>query len=609
MALYLKSENNLSDLESIDCALKNIGLGTISTQSSNQVHITGGSLSVDELVYKHYSRPLDAPGGALLRVNQNNLVEYVNFSDDWFFKPQKEIDITQFAESKAQDRFVRLDEIQKVALTGKYSDLLKKSGVPGTQLLNDVDYLQRKSNLGDLTDIQAARKNLGIGDLGNCNWNSVMVLDQLSVGSLYLNLNTSQEDAATLLAVEENELVPYTISKATNSTYGLVKLTDNVFLRENDTNCVPTVKAMTDYYNLTMNKIQSIDVNNLMKSFSVDDIIEEYGLLRKSRNFEEIPISQIYANLNLGTLSMVNIGEDVVLKDITLDANSTIRFVEHTDNRTGYLMVNELGKLTKSTAKPLATATRPGMVYLMSNYKVSYALGDISEAMSKFRYDVVPSAQTVNEFFELYRIQVQTLESSIPKTIKDVSGFENFMLIEDNMRVHNPSIARTNLGLSAVAHTGSWEDIIDKPTNISYFNNDKGYLVKDNCLSELSENATSARTNLGLGDLATVDSNAVQFLGGSGVFSKLRVTDMFQYKKGNENQGKFLNCVNPQGEANWVDLPIASQNQAGIVCVTSDLNDSDPTKAVSSSAMYKLYTELTMRLGIYSDLISRLSSL
>lgn len=40
-----------------------------------------------------------------------------------------------------------------------------------------------------------------------------------------------------------------------------------------------------------------------MKSFSVDDIIEEYGLLRKSRNFEEIPISQIYANLNLGTLS------------------------------------------------------------------------------------------------------------------------------------------------------------------------------------------------------------------------------------------------------------------------------------------------------------------
>ena len=44
MALYLKSENNLSDLDSIECALKNIGLGTISTQSSNQVHITGGSV-------------------------------------------------------------------------------------------------------------------------------------------------------------------------------------------------------------------------------------------------------------------------------------------------------------------------------------------------------------------------------------------------------------------------------------------------------------------------------------------------------------------------------------------------------------------------------------
>tara|TARA_B110000483_G_C18188698_1_gene540053 strand:- start:329 stop:2158 length:1830 start_codon:yes stop_codon:yes gene_type:complete len=609
MAQYLKSENNLSDLQSIDCALKNIGLGTMSTQSSNYVHITGGTISVDELVYKPATLSTDPSEIALLRVNQNNVVECLNVSDNWFFRPQNEIDVTKFAESTSDDRFVRLNEIKKVARTGKYADLVNSTSVPGTNLINDVDYLQRSSNLSDIPNILAARNSLGIGNLGSSNWNSVMVLDQLSVGSLYLDIQNSEKDAATLLAVQDNKLIPYTISKATDSTYGLVKLTDTIFSRENDVNCVPTIRAMNNYYNLTMNKIESMDVNNLIDSFTVDDIIQHYGLLRKSRNFDEIPISQLYANLNLGTLSMINEGDDVVLKNITLDTDSTIKFIDHMDNKTGYLMVDELGQLTKSTAKPLATAARPGMVYLMSNYNIEYALGDISPAMSKFRYDVVPSAQTVNEFFEIYDTQVHNLESSIPKTIKDVPGFENFMLIEDNMQVHNPSIARTNLGLSAVAHTGSWDDIIEKPVNISYFNNDKNYLTKENYLSELSDNPTSARKNLGLGDLATVDSNAVQFLGGSGTFNNLKITEMFQYKKGNENQGKVMTCVNPQGEGSWVHLPIATQSQLGIVRVTSDFNDNDHTKAVSSAMMFRMYIELTTRLNIYSELITTFANL
>lgn len=610
MALYLKSENNLNDLESIECARKNLGLGTMSVQSADSVRILGGSVSIDELIYNHHSKTDPATGGALLRVNQNNVVEYANYTDNWFFSPQNEIELANFAQSESEDRFVRLNEIKTVAMTGKYKDLLQKYQVPGTSLLNDVDYLQRQSNLEDVPRVEEARRNLGIGTLGSSNWNSVMVLNELSVASLYLNMPNSDENAATLLAIEDNLIRPYTISKATNSTYGLVKLTDNIFSIDNDANCIPTLKAMNDYYNLTLNKIQSIETENLIRSFTINDIIEQYGLLRKARNFQEISIDQIYNDLNLGTISMLNIGDDVVFKDIKFDMNSTIKFMEYTDDTNiGYLMVNQYGKMIKSTAKPVATNKSPGMVYLMSNYVEEYELGDITRAMSKFRHDVVPSAQTVTEFFELYRVRVNTLEASIPKTIKDVNGFEKFMLIEDNMNVHNPSIARTNLQLSAVAHTGSWDDIINKPTNISYFTNDRQYLMKDNYLSEISDDPAQARRNLGLGDIATIDSNAVKFLGGVGVFDQLEITNMFQYKKGNENQGKFLGCVNPQGEADWIDLPRATMVTPGIVCVTPNLNDNDDTKAVAASAMYKMYTEMRTRLNIYSDLLTTLSSL
>jgi hypothetical protein len=365
---------------------------------------------------------------------------------------------------------------------------------------------------------------------------------------------------------------------------------------------------MNAFYNLTMNKITSIDVNNLTLSYDVNTIVESYGLLRIENNLSEIPIADLYRSLHLGTLSKMNKGEDLLLRDVIFDDKATIRFADDTDGLLRYLMVNEKGELTKSTAKPIATDQQPGMVFLMSNYIEDYQLGGITKAMSKFRNDVVPSAGAVKQFFELYDFKVKALEKSIPETIKDISGFEDFMMIDDNMYVDNPSIARTNLELAEVAHTGSWDDILNKPTNISYFNNDMEYLRTANCLSEISDQADQARLNLGLGTLATCDSNAVQFLSGSGVFDDLRVKTNFQFAKGADNQGKYLRCTDPEGNAEWAALPKARQNQFGVVCVTNDLNDNDDGKAVASSVIYKLYTEMTTRLEIYFNLITNLTS-
>jgi hypothetical protein len=609
MTLYLKSVNNLTDVDSLDCARKNLGLGSMATQFSNAVNIEGGRVVADSLVYNHASRNHAAPV-ALLKVGDTNLVEYQNVYHDWAFNSQSEIDVLQFKFDLAagEDQFVRRKDLEQIAFTGDARDLSRKEGFFASRLVNDIHYLHVKSNLEDVSNKDFARSNLGLGTLGLSNWDSIFVLNSLSISSLYLDIDTKESDVKTLLAIENNKVVPYSIQNANDERYGLVKLTDNIFSAANDAYAIPTVDAMNAFYNLTLNKITSIDVNNLTLSYDVNTIIESYGLMRIENNLSEIPITDLYRSLHLGTLSKMNKGEDLVLRDVIFDDHATIRFAGDTDGLLRYLMVNEKGELTKSTAKPIATDKQPGMVFLMSNYIEDYQLGGITKAMSKFRNDVVPSAGAVKQFFELYDFKVKALEKSIPQTIKDISGFEDFMMIDDNMYVDNPSIARTNLELAEVAHTGSWDDILNKPTGISYFNNDMGYLRTANYLSEIKGQADQARLNLGLGTLATCDSNAVQFLSGSGVFDDLRVKTNFQFDKGADNQDKFLRCTNPQGNAEWAALPKARQNQFGIVCVTNNLNDNDDGKAVASSMMYKLYTEMKTRLDIYLNLITNLSS-
>jgi len=65
--------------------------------------------------------------------------------------------------------------------------------------------------------------------------------------------------------------------------------------------------------------------------------------------------------------------------------------------------------------------------------------------------------------------------------------------------------ARTNLGLHALAVTGAWADVVGRPTAVSAFANDTGYLTAANNLSEVVNKAT-ARTNLGLHNVAASGS-------------------------------------------------------------------------------------------------------
>ena len=78
--------------------------------------------------------------------------------------------------------------------------------------------------------------------------------------------------------------------------------------------------------------------------------------------------------------------------------------------------------------------------------------------------------------------------------------------------------------------TGNYNDLDNRNTKLSEFMNDSHFLVASSNLKEFDNDKESVRMNLGLGTLATQDSNNVNINGGVAMFSNVNITDRLLYK-------------------------------------------------------------------------------
>ena len=108
-----------------------------------------------------------------------------------------------------------------------------------------------------------------------------------------------------------------------------------------------------------------------------------------------------------------------------------------------------------------------------------------------------------------------------------------------------------------------------------------------------------ARSNLGIGSLASYDSNDVFFIRGNGTFSNLHVSNNFRYKyDDHDHTSHFLRCLNKYGECKWEPLPEATHTQKGIVQLESDYTKFTDRAASSGAAIYTMYHRIMGEIDI-----------
>ena len=196
--------------------------------------------------------------------------------------------------------------------------------------------------------------------------------------------------------------------------------------------------------------------------------------------------------------------------------------------------------------------------------------------------------------------QSKNFNDNILTDITQLSNHELFIRRESNLSdLTNVSQARINLQLHDIAHTGNYNVLHNTPTHLQEFSNDIYFLTANCNLNELTTNSPQVRHNLGLGSMATQDSNNVHITGGTAMFSNVIVTDTLMYRTNQNVQNKILKSIDHTGRVSWSDFPIASSTEFGVVKISHDENSSNDDVVPSCYLLQKMYTKLLEDVILY----------
>lgn len=599
MSLFLRRANNLADLEDIDEARNNLGIGSLSQFNSNNVEITGGMIKIDSFAINSSN----AKQGRFLICNKST--GEIDFSDvnlgDWIYRDVSNIHISEFNHSNFI--FLNKQSLCNIAFTGDYHDIIQNKPSYYSDLSNDLDFLY--NDLRNV-DVEKARSNLKIGSLAFKNSNDNIFFENLTISSnIQFEFTSFDSNSPNKFLHIDNHGNGYwdTIPIASTSNFGVIKITNDYLSIEHNT--CPSMHAVNTMHKVLLDRIDKIEAGNISAAINVVETINNNGVLRKENNFSELT-NIAYARSNLGfnsnmesLIKSINDSNAFSIKKLVVTSNITFGQGDGTTlnnldaelivNAT-YLAVNSDGNVIPRNI-PFATTSTPGFVYLLENYDYTQFV-----VTSQSRSTVI-SAQAFDQFINgVYIPLYNSISNSIVPRIKELYG--NYLHISDNLLVENPSVARQNLGFHEIAYTGDYYQLNNRPSNLSQFNNDSKFLVSHSNLSDLT-NIVEARSNLGIGSLASYDSNNVLFVRGNGSFSNINVSKNISYKYDDINHNNhFLRCINKNGDCKWESLPEATHNKKGIVQLESDYTKYSDSKASSGAALYTMYNRLVGEISV-----------
>lgn len=601
MSTFLISKNNLSDLTNIEKARNNLGIGTLALQNADDVDITGGSVSVSNLVL--HAENAEEGSFVVSLDSEGTLGFYKNELPDWAYKPQNEVNISQFENDL---NYVETSSLANVAFSGDYNDLLN-TPMNLSDYFTESEYLLRANNLSDILDVEEAKRNLGFGPFASFANSDTIVLSNLYVLNnfhfipqrnnveQYLNKYlkvTEYNDAANTM---QTEWVDFPIAGRNGSAFGMLQLSSDY--TSDDPFTAPTSKALFEAYTELNSKISTTTEQQFM-----NDLIDHYGLLTKNNNLKELTpqLVETKSNLKLGTLSEQN-SDSVVVENLEILSDFVFSKLPFEGAFLGCR--NASGE---AVWQSLPTANHrlgmKGMVCVSS---------DIDSVPVERKSFTVPNIDSIINIYEDLLNEIDTLSNMVPIKVRDLEDWQQFCLIDDAFLNIDANRARTNLKLHPISWTGSYTSLDNTPENLSYFNN-YSFLEKNNNLSDLG-NVDTARHNLGLGSMSTQNSNDVNITGGTVVVNDFTVKEKFVFDKiptlkEDTIQTHFLAAENKEGKVCWKTIQTATEELYGVVQLTHDISNSETLgKIASATAVFKVYTELNARIELISSRIDALA--
>jgi hypothetical protein len=588
MSVYLHRKNNLADVENRFEARKNLGFGTLAYFDSNDVRIEGGSIITSNLVIKSENA---RENRFLVCKSNDGTVDFVDIElGDWINTPIGDIKFSDFNTSDIS--FLPRSEFQNIAFSGDYNDLVNKPtkfSDLNINLINDIGFLER-----DLTNInvQNARSNLGLGTLALLNQEDALTFENLTISGNLFFPNVVVEDNPKYLNIRVDGTTYWEeIIKATSTNYGVVKLSDDY--NSNDTNTAASIIAVNSlFFDMKSNLERLGDVSG---ADEIKNTIQSTGLMNRLNNLSELSESAVFVRSNLGfgpnmERFIQSINEDNTFRIGQLIVESNVQFTTEAQqalilNSNSYLAVNKNGRVIPRNL-PWGNHEQAGFVKLISDYNVVEGMSLFDKSVSTL--SMVGLSNFVNDY---YKTKYDNLSNQINPTIRNM--YNEYMRVNQNLEVVNPEVARQNLDLHPIAHTGDFYSLNNHPTDLSSFSNDTTQFISAfNNLSDVDDIVTS-RMNLKIGNIAYFNSNNVIILGGNGAFSNLTIKSNFQYQYNDTDyQDMFLKSLNPNGECRWTPLPEADSVTKGIVILESDFMKKSDNKASSAAALFKVYYKL-----------------
>jgi hypothetical protein len=605
MSVFLINKHNLGDIDDVVKARKNLGI--FSVYDPNNVNITGGSIGVDKFC-------LFPPHGC-------NVENYYMMSD---------------SNGCGSWRERTLDDLHSEILISTFSN-----DVPYlTREFVENSFLQSASNLSDLSDTMASVSNLGLAFLLGPN-RTIQSKIYKEFNNLIMDNQIITEDfeiRGNLIYPQANLPVNNIISF--DRSFKMVSfeiMNDKEQIFNNNVILYGTKKPVSA--NLLKDVYSNINLRVNSLNNTIDSLVTGSFYTRKDLNLSDVNSSErARSNLGFGSYiidnSTLKVGDLYALNSFTLS-----EFDLGVDRLEGTVLTSDdYGRGTWQKL-PIATFSNYGIVGISMDF-----LNDTVETYDQ----VVPTVNALREYFNnsengrltqldnqittirngflninnrfseyrdlapahrntlLDNLNIQTNNiQNFPTVISAFDDDVGYLKTENNLselvglELH---IVQSNLAFSAVAVSGEYSDLLNIPSSFS------DYVLRASNLLDID--SVEARSNLGLGNFATMDSGDVLIEGGILRSINSIQTDEFIFTSNMPNYNTlsniiFLKANDVAGTAVWAPLPYASFNQVGILKLVTDYWDQHSDDSTYSSTLVhsNLY-ELNSNFNAFRTLIN-----